>query len=97
MTGLISQALYSLLLFPQCTNRDHPLIVTDLFHMSILNNDIRISLGQILLDELVQADKRVGPHASLVFGGRIDHPLGGVHQGQQGALKILLMQVSGVV
>lgn len=52
---------------------------------------------QILFEGFVQTNERLFPHVSLLFNGRVDHLLGGVHQRQQGALKIILLQVTGMI
>lgn len=52
---------------------------------------------QILFDGFVQTNERLFPHVSLLFSGRVDHLLGGVHQRQQGALKIILLQATGMI
>lgn len=52
---------------------------------------------QILLDGFVQINKRLLPHISLVFTRGIDHLLRAVYQGQQGALKIVLMQGTNLI
>lgn len=52
---------------------------------------------QILLGGFVQTNKRPCPCVSLVFSRGIGHLLSGVYQGQDGVLKIVLMQVTNVI
>lgn len=67
-------------------------------HTLCNNTNIRsVCPCQILLDGFVQTNKRLCPHISLVFSSGIDHLLGGVYQGQQGALKIVLTQLTNMI
>lgn len=74
----------------------------DLLHVSKSTRRAATSVStqlfprQIQLDGFVQTNEGFGPHASLVFVRGIDRRLGGVDQGQQGALEIFLTQVTGV-
>lgn len=66
-------------------------------HYTLLNSSSTcvhsLCPNQILLDGFVETNKRLCPNIPLVFSRGIGHLMGDVDQGQQSALKIVLMQL----